>query len=211
MLLLVSSPVLVCSSLGLNVLFCSLYCLCFCPQFCAGWVSKNASCDIETRSVVTPDVQHRPQKHKPLISTLRGWRQSLRCWHMHYHPRFTIIHCWDEWGELPFSTLLSQTLCKCWSCWLMGVFAQWLNLKLRKRGKEEGGKNSVDKEKNAVWQLLNSDLSILGRSEKFCLTRNSIFHLSLELFIPGDDALTLNFKSLYNGAFHFHKAKAEKF
>lgn len=101
----------------------------------------------QNKEFVTPDVQHRPQKQKPLISTLRGWRQSLRCWHMHYHPRFTLTRCWDEWGELPLSTLLSQTLCKCWSCWIMGILAQWLSWKLRKRGKEEGGKNSADKNK----------------------------------------------------------------
>lgn len=86
-------------------------------------------------------------KNKSPSSPLWEAEDSLRCWHMHYHPRFTLTRCWDEGGELPLSTLLSQTLCKCWSCWIMGILAQWLSWKLRKREKEEGGKNSADKNK----------------------------------------------------------------
>lgn len=33
----------------LMLFFCSSYCLCFCPQYCVGWFSKNASHDIETK------------------------------------------------------------------------------------------------------------------------------------------------------------------
>ena len=60
----------------MTLLFCSLYCLCFCPQSYVGWVSKDTSHDTETKSVVAPDIQRKPLKPNPPISTsaLRGGR-----------------------------------------------------------------------------------------------------------------------------------------
>lgn len=92
-----------------------------------------------------------------------------------------------------------------WEFWFSAWVENW--------GKREGGgrKEFRRQDENAFWQLFNSELRILSQPKKFCLTQNPIFHLLLELFSLAVDTSTLNLRSLYKGAFCFHKAKAEKF
>ena len=75
-----------------------------------------------------------------------------------------------------------------------GSFGSVAELKTEEKGEGEGKKEFNSQDENAFWQLLNSELSILGPSKKFCLTQNSIFLFILELYSLIVDASTLNLK-----------------
>lgn len=95
------------------LLFCSSYCLLL-PTILCGMSFQKTPLKILKQRVLSLQIYSADLENIiPLISTwpLRGWRKRLLCWHMHYHPRFTLMRCWDEWGELPLSTLLLQALC----------------------------------------------------------------------------------------------------
>lgn len=195
----------------LTLLFCSSSCLSFYPQLCVGLISKNASRDIETKSVVTPDIQCRPWQRDPphLHIAFERMKKGFTMLTYALPPQIYIntLLIWMGWAAPLHTSVASPLQMPAWSWMNNGSFGSVAELKTEEKHE---GNNSADKIKKAFWQSLNSELSILAQPEKFCLTQNSIFLLIFELNSPAVDVLTLILKSLYNGAFHFCKTKDEK-
>lgn len=150
MLLLVSSPLLslVSSSLWPNAIVLLFVLSAFAHNSVWDEFPKNASQDIETESVVTPDIQRRPRKHNPPHLHM-AFERLKKAFAMLTHALSPQIYVnallrWMGWAASLHPSVASPLH---GAGWIMGVLVQWLNWKLRKKGKEEGGENTAGKMK----------------------------------------------------------------
>lgn len=133
----------------LTLLFCSLSCLSFCPQFCVGWISKNASCDIETKRVVTSDIQCRPWKCKPphLHIAFERMKKEFTILTYALSPQISInaLLILMGWAAPLHTSIASPLQMLAWSWMNNGSFGSVAELKSEEK---QEGNNSADKIKS---------------------------------------------------------------